>query len=49
MENLYFIVSDVLSCKERVLYTNLVVKIIKSSFGVQLTKMTEGKGMEVEG
>lgn len=49
MANLYLTGSDALTCKESVLYANLAVKIIKSYFGVQLRKMTEGKGIEEEG
>lgn len=48
MENLYSILSHVLTHKEIGLYANLINKIINNSSGVQPMKMTGCERMEVE-
>lgn len=48
MEDLYSILSHVLTHKEIALYANLIDKIINNSSGVQPMKMTGGEKMEVE-
>lgn len=48
MENLYSILSHVLTHQEIALYANLINKIINNSSGVQPMKMIGGERMEVE-